>query len=383
MKVSQLSILVSAIILCSSVQAAEIYNKNGNKLDLYGLVSAEHYFSNNKDSGTNGDQTYMRLGFRGETQINDHITGYGQWQMHIDANAAESDSGNPRTRYAFAGLKISDIGSIDYGRNNGLLFDSLSYTDMQPEFDGMTTNTDNFMFKRTNGVLTYRNTDFFGLVDGLNFALQYQGKNDGGARGENDDLTARNNNRSELKQNGDGYAMSLEYHIGGGVSVVGAMFNADRTDDQQSKVNGIMGHGDHAEAYSGAIKYDANNIYVATMFTQSYNAQPFGGNSETFGFANESQVFEAYASYQFENGLQPFVAYNQQRAKDLGTSRLGVSYDNQDIQKYVDFGATYYFNKNFNAFVDYTINLIDKSKFTTATGINTDDVVAVGMVYQF
>ncbi|UNB78753.1 porin [Klebsiella pneumoniae] len=24
---------------------------------------------------------------------------------------------------------------------------------------------------------TYRNSDFFGLVDGLNFALQYQGKN--------------------------------------------------------------------------------------------------------------------------------------------------------------------------------------------------------------
>ncbi|WP_218703870.1 porin, partial [Escherichia coli] len=28
---------------------------------------------------------------------------------------------------------------------------------------------------RTNGVATYRNSDFFGLVDGLNFAVQYQG----------------------------------------------------------------------------------------------------------------------------------------------------------------------------------------------------------------
>ncbi|VEA03195.1 outer membrane protein [Salmonella enterica subsp. salamae] len=39
--------------------------------------------------------------------------------------------------------------------------------------------SDNFMTGRANGVLTYRNNDFFGLVDGLNFALQYQGKNDG------------------------------------------------------------------------------------------------------------------------------------------------------------------------------------------------------------
>ncbi|QUJ04664.1 porin [Salmonella enterica subsp. enterica] len=31
------------------------------------------------------------------------------------------------------------------------------------------------MVRRTrNGVLTYRNNDFFGLVDGLNIALQYQ-----------------------------------------------------------------------------------------------------------------------------------------------------------------------------------------------------------------
>lgn len=30
------------------------------------------------------------------------------------------------------------------------------------------------MVGRTNGVATYRNNDFFGLVDGLNFALQYQ-----------------------------------------------------------------------------------------------------------------------------------------------------------------------------------------------------------------
>jgi outer membrane pore protein C len=133
MKINQLSMLVSASLLCTTAHAAEIYNKDGNKLDLYGLVSAEHYFSDNDSSDWNGDQTYMRLGFRGETQINDKVTGYGQWQMHINANGAESESNNPRTRYAFAGLKVSDFGSVDYGRNKGVLYDSLGYTDMQPE----------------------------------------------------------------------------------------------------------------------------------------------------------------------------------------------------------------------------------------------------------
>ena len=43
----------------------------------------------------------------------------------------------------------------------------------------------------------------------------------------------------------------------------------------------------------------------------------------------------------------------------------------------------YYFNKNMSTFVDYKINLIDDSKFTKTAGIDTDDIVAVGLVYQF
>ena len=38
---------------------AEIYNKDGNKLDLYGKVKAAH----SRTDGTNADETYARLGF--------------------------------------------------------------------------------------------------------------------------------------------------------------------------------------------------------------------------------------------------------------------------------------------------------------------------------
>lgn len=376
MKLSRTGLLVSAALLSSMAHSAEIYNKDGNKLDLYGLVSAEHYFSDN--SGWDGDQTYMRLGFRGETQVNDYITGYGQWQMHIDANKAEGDTNTPRTRYAFAGLKFAEYGSIDYGRNKGILYDSLGYTDMQPEFDGMTYGSDQFMFSRANGLLTYRNTDFFGLVDGLNFAVQYQGKNDG--NGES------GSGRGVLRQNGDGYGLSLEYKIADtGLSIVGAMSSSDRTEAQNNSAN-IYGQGDRAEAYSGAVKYDANNIYFAAMFTQAYNSSRFGNSSDTttaYGYANKSQIFEVYASYQFDFGLQPFVAYNSLKGQNIGSNASGASYSDQDIEKFVDFGATYYFNKNINVFVDYKVNLIDENSFTRAAGINTDDVTAVGVVYQF
>ncbi|STM10671.1 outer membrane porin protein C [Escherichia coli] len=84
---------------------------------------------------------------------------------------------------AFAGLKFQDVGSFDYGRNYGVVYDVTSWTDVLPEFGGDTYGSDNFMQQRGNGYATYRNTDFFGLVDGLNFAVQYQGKN-GSVSGE-------------------------------------------------------------------------------------------------------------------------------------------------------------------------------------------------------
>lgn len=70
--------------------AAEIYNKDGNKLDLYGKVDGLHYFSD--DKGNDGDKTYMRLGFKGETQVNDQLTGYGQWEYQIQGNKDEGDN---------------------------------------------------------------------------------------------------------------------------------------------------------------------------------------------------------------------------------------------------------------------------------------------------
>jgi outer membrane pore protein E len=64
-----------------------------------------------------GDQSYIRLGFKGETQINDQLTGYGRWEAEFAGNKAESDSNQQKTRLAFAGVKLKDFGSFDYGRN--------------------------------------------------------------------------------------------------------------------------------------------------------------------------------------------------------------------------------------------------------------------------
>ena len=376
MKLKLVAVAVTSMLAAGVVNAAEIYNKDGNKLDLYGKVTGLHYFSD--DAGADGDKTYMRIGFKGETQVNDQLSGYGQWEYQIQGNKDEGDN-QSWTRVAFAGLKFAEAGSFDYGRNYGVIYDVTSWTDVLPEFGGDTYGADNFMQSRANGVATYRNQDFFGLVDGLNFALQYQGKN-GSVSGEND------TGRSTLKQNGDGYGASLTYNLGEGFSIGGALSSSKRTADQNDTGNlALKGEGDRAEVYTGGLKYDANNIYLAAQYSQTYNATRFGNSqssSDIYGFANKAQNFEVVAQYQFDFGLRPSVAYLQSKGKNLGTLN-GRNYDDEDLLKYVDVGATYYFNKNMSTYVDYKINLLDDNSFTRDAGISTDDIVALGLVYQF
>ena len=55
-----------------------------------------------------------------------------------------------------------------------------------------------------------------------------------------------------------------------------------------------------------------------------------------------------------------------------------------DLVKYIDVGATYYFNRNMSTYVDYKINLLDDNdSFYKDNGISTDNIVALGLVYQF
>lgn len=281
MKRKVLALVIPALLAAGAAHSAEIYNKDGNKLDLYGKVDGLHYFSD--DSSKDGDQSYVRLGFKGETQINDQLTGYGQWEYNVQANNTEGADNQSWTRLAFAGLKFANYGSFDYGRNYGVLYDVEGWTDMLPEFGGDSyTQADNFMTGRANGVATYRNNDFFGLVNGLNFALQYQSKNENAGSGEG----TNNGDRSVRNANGDGFGLSTSYDFGMGISAAAAYTSSDRTNDQMTRTTA---QGDKAEAWTTGLKYDANNIYLATMYSETRNMTPYGNGN---GVANKPRTLK-------------------------------------------------------------------------------------------
>ncbi len=142
----------------------EIYNKDGNKLDLYGKVDGLHYFS------SDSKKTAIKLIYVLASKAKPRST------ICLPAMASGNITFRPTTPRPPAirrgpvwhsPVSAGDYGSFDYGRNYGVLYDVEGWTDMLPEFGGDSyTYADNFMAGRANGVATYRNSDFFGLGGG-------------------------------------------------------------------------------------------------------------------------------------------------------------------------------------------------------------------------
>lgn len=352
--------------LCAgTTNAAIIYDKDGNKVDFYGKLVAKGKYSFS-GGHTHKDSGFGSIGFKGQTKITDELVGYGQWEYRAYTNSYEGNQ-STETRIAFSGLQYENLGSVDYGRNYGILYDVESFTDLAPSHSAMTWGGnygDNFMTSRAGGVLTYRNTNFFGLTDNFHFSVQYQGKNE----------------RSDVNtSNGDGAGYSVGYDFDSGISLIAAYSNSNRTTQQK-----LDGKGNKAEAWAAGMKYDANQVYLAAVYAETRNTTRTG-SSGTAGFANKAENFEVIAQYAFDSGFRPSLSYVQTKGKDLTANGLFTGGDAY-LAKFIEVGVSYYFNKNFKVYADYYINLLDEQSTYSRSvgGMNgSDDVMALNATYYF
>lgn len=109
----------------------------------------------------------------------------------------------------------------------------------------------------------------------------------------------------------------MTYDFGGSdFAISGAYTNSDRTNEQNLQSRGT---GKRAEAWATGLKYDANNIYLATFYSETRKMTPISG-----GFANKTQNFEAVAQYQFDFGLRPSLGYVLSKGKILRASVMKI-----------------------------------------------------------
>lgn len=334
MKRNVLAVVIPALLAAGAVNAAEIYNKDGNKLALTGKAVGLYYLdvtSNTDKFDNQGDNSYVRLGFHGETQINSELTGYGKWEYNFDGHSQEGSATSDKTRLAYAGLKFGHFGSFDFGRNYGVSYDVGKFTDVAIEFGGDSyAATDTYMTQRARSVATYRNDNAFGMVDGMSFALQYQAQADSGS------------------SNGEGFGIATTYTIADTGATVGASYTSS-----DNLVNGIG----KADVWNIGAKYDANNVYAAVVYAETRNVRADGKVAH----------IEAVAQYNLDFGLKPSVTYVQSKVSG------GDKY-----QEYVEVGANYTFNKNMSTYIAYRADMLKAD-----SGYANNDIVATGLVYQF
>lgn len=381
MKRNLLAIAIPALLIAGTASASiEVWNKDGNKVDFYGRVYALNYLTDRNNQTGEGDKTTARLGMSGETQISDSLSGYGRWEYEAKTG---SDADN-ETRYAYAGLNFGEFGSFDYGRNDGVLKTLTSYTDVLPEFGGDASNNDIYaLTARTKAVATYRNSNFFGLVNGLRFAVQYADN------GDNSSTQYLNKHDRTDHDSAEAWGSVIDWDVLDSGLSIGAGYAQ------------TGGHKD-AKAWSAGAKYNNDNLYLAALYIQGKQKYGWEKASTTSNTDDlKTKGFELVAQYgiDFEVGrLTPSVAYIQHKVQDASSfSRNGdAGLKGNDLVKYVDVGLTYDFNKNLSAIVDYKINLLDKDDIGARRALYEDgtfsksqikatakDTVALGLIYQF
>lgn len=138
---------------------------------------------------------------------------------------------------------------------------------------------------------------------------------------------AKTNRDGAYESNGDGFGLSATYEYEG-FGVGAAYAKSDRTNNQVKAASNLNAAGKNAEVWAAGLKYDANNIYLATTYSETLNMTTFGEDAAGDAFiANKTQNFEAVAQYQFDFGLRPSIAYLKSKGKTwvLTATRIWLS----------------------------------------------------------
>ncbi|QCI20495.1 porin [Buchnera aphidicola (Brachycaudus cardui)] len=375
-----LAIAIPMLLAASSgVNALEIFNKNGNKLELHGSINPNHELSHgflSKKINSHNDNTNAILGLSGEINITDELLSYANIEYKSDLNVPEELLNKQKTnsvRLGYAGFKYGDWGSIDYGRNYGVLHDAQFLTNRIPYItqDSIFSYNDNYMVGRNNSLLTYRNNNLFGLFDGISFALQYE-----------DQVK----NIQENQNNGSGWGASLKYKTDAGLTAVGSFFSAERLKSEKDKDKNLPSS---VDAYGLGFKYDANDIYIAAFYGVGSNLIPSDISNEKSEaptkFIGKTENIEAVAEYNFHSGFHPSLSYLDSKGQELNSDPQNTSNNNAfELAKQINISTRYEFNKNISTYMNYKINLLkSNNEYVKRNNISTDNILGAGIVYQF
>ena len=339
MNKTMIALAVSAAALATGANAAELYNQDGNSVEMGGRAEARLSLKDGKAE----DKTRIRLNF---LEIQDGLYGVGFYEGEFTTNenggatdnTDNTDSTDITNRYTYAGLG-GTFGEVTYGKNEGALGVITDFTDIMA-YHGNSAADKIAVADRSDNMLSYKG-QFQDL--GLKASYRFADRSKNAAGDE------------YVDNNADGYSLSAIYAIG----ETGVKLGAGYADQDQSNEYMLSG------------SYAISDLYFAGVFTDGEKAAAFKDSVDYTGY-------ELAAAYTL--GQTVFTTtYNNAETNDE-TSADNIAID-----------ATYYFKPNFRGYVSYNFNLIsegDKIGSTaqlssSATSADAEDEIALGLRYDF
>ncbi|EGU43589.1 outer membrane protein OmpU [Vibrio ichthyoenteri ATCC 700023] len=343
-----IALAVSTAALATGAHAAELYNQDGNSIDMGGRAEARLSLKDGKAE----DKTRVRLNFLGKAQINDSLYGVGFYEGEFttsdNGGATDSDSNDLTNRYAYAGLGGA-FGEITYGKNDGALGVITDFTDIMA-YHGNSAAMKINVADRADNMLTYQGEfNNLGVKASYRFADRTELNSAGSIALSGQEVASYGDN------NADGYSLSSIYAVGETGLALGAGY--------ASQYSGA----DEQNEYMLAASYAINDLYFATTFTDG-QVQEKDGDYTGYEFA---------AAYTMGQTVFTSTYNNAETNKETSADNIAID-------------ATYYFQPNFRGYVSYNFNLIsagDKLGEAGTNGIATkadaEDELALGLRYDF
>ncbi|WP_156213989.1 porin [Candidatus Palibaumannia cicadellinicola] len=337
------------------------------------MLGINDYKQNEINNFINCDKAVFYYGLHGKTKISDKLIGFSKWEYKTLLLDKETSN-----VIGFTGIDLSHLGSIDYGKNYTLLYDISSFTKVIPRCsnDISDMSLDNIS-SFTNSMLTYRNSNVFGLIKGLNFAIQYQGHPD----------------RSVLsdKKSNNGYGASISYNFNDYLTGAIAYTNNTSLMWQRPIIKNIIDYNDFKkhnninyddQAFYVGLKYDQNNIYLAAIYGETNSLLPFSNFSPSkfdlsiYDVTSRVNNTEVVAQYTFDCGISSYMNYL------LSRGVIGHNDSSINLIRYLKLGLSYQINPSMLAFINYRFNILN-SEFYRIAKMYTGSIITLGISYKF
>ncbi|QFI36468.1 porin [Moritella marina ATCC 15381] len=304
MKKSLLALVLPSLF-ASTVGAVEVYNNDGQAVDLYGRAYAGHDFSGEGKNANYGNDSYIRLGAKLKSDISDSLSAFARYELQYDLKDSET-SPTTKTRLAYIGLD-SDVGAFSFGRQYNALTIASDLTDVAytNAYGGNLGNT-----SRDNSTLKYSNK-FAGLQLDASYRLD--------------------DNQSDVESDAE-YSLAATYKLDFGLMLAAGFSAKSPTDDYD------------ASLFLVGASYKTGPMRVAATFAQG---------AEFEDQNTDHTAYELSAEYKITKQLRAQVLYNVQELEDTTTSITTDAVDD------LVFGVRYDFNKSLRTVAEYRINGVE------------------------